>query len=117
MEYSRNKRRIGGQYEKLAADYLLDSGTELLERNYRCRSGEIDLIIRDGRYLVFVEVKYRSSAAMGDPAEAVHAQKQQRIRKVAQYYLYSHRYGADTPCRFDVVCILNQEIRWIKNAF
>ena len=112
-----NKRELGGHYEQLAADYLTAHGAQILVRNFRCRQGEIDLIIRDGRYLVFVEVKYRSSMGKGDPAEAVNPFKQQRIRNSARYYLYKNRCGEDTPCRFDVVSILGNEIRWIKNAF
>lgn len=92
-------------------------GLVILERNFRSRNGEIDLIAKDGAYLVFVEVKYRATAAKGDPAEAVSFYKQNHIRRTAQYYLYSRRYGEDTPCRFDIVSMLGSEIRWIKNAF
>lgn len=117
MAYNINKRQLGCRCEQAAADYLSRQGMQILERNYRCRSGEIDLIAHDGHYLVFVEVKYRSSSAKGFPAEAVNARKQQRIRQTARHYLYCRHYGADTPCRFDVVCMLAQEIQWIKNAF
>lgn len=112
-----NKRTLGGEYERLAAEYLTKQGLEILDRNYRCRQGEIDLIARDGSYLVFVEVKYRSGSGMGDPAEAVGFYKQQHIRAAARYYLYQNRYGEDVPCRFDVVGILDGEIRWIRDAF
>lgn len=111
-----NKRNTGKQYESLAAEYLQRQGMVILERNYRNRTGEIDLIGRDGEFLVFVEVKYRRDLRTGDPAEAVTARKQQRIRRTAQYYLYSHRCG-NVPCRFDVVSILGEEIRWIPDAF
>ena len=66
-----NKRKTGAEYEELAARWLTGTGFEILEKNYRCRIGEIDLIARDGRYLVFVEVKYRSDEKAGDPSEAV----------------------------------------------
>ena len=112
-----NKRTLGSRYEQMAADFLREQGAVIVEKNYRCRHGEIDLIVRDGRYLVFVEVKYRSSGRMGDPAEAVHYYKQQRIRQTARYYLYSRRYGENTPCRFDVISILGDRIHWIRNAF
>ena len=112
-----NKRSIGADHEQAAARYLESRGLTILEKNYRNRHGEIDLIARDGQYLVFVEVKYRRDPGKGDPAESVGYQKQRRIREVAQYYLYSHRYGEDTPCRFDVAAILGEEIRWIINAF
>ncbi|MGN0158068.1 MAG: YraN family protein [Brotaphodocola sp.] len=112
-----SKRTLGSRYEQLAAEYLTRHGMQILERNFRCRQGEIDLIAKDGRYLVFTEVKYRRSIEKGEPAEAVTAAKQQRIRNSAGYYLYKNRYGEDTPCRFDVVSILDSDIRWIKNAF
>lgn len=112
-----NKRMLGSEYEQRAAEYLAGQGLTILGRNYRCRQGEIDLIAGDGSYLVFVEVKYRSDVSKGDPAEAVGFHKQQRIRAAARYYLYQNRYGEDTPCRFDVIAILNEEIRWIRDAF
>lgn len=112
-----NKRRIGSHYEEEAAGYLNLQGIHVLEQNFRCHQGEIDLVCRDGRTLVFVEVKYRKNNRNGDPAESVNFIKQQRIRETARYYLYSHRYGEDTPCRFDVVSILGTEVHWIKNAF
>ncbi len=117
MQNRYNKRQIGSHYEHLAAEYLKQRGVEILEQNYQTRYGEIDLIARDGRYLVFIEVKFRTKATKGNPAEAVDFRKQQRIRNAARYYLYKHRYGEDTPCRFDVIGILGNEIQWIKNAF
>ncbi len=115
-EQGLNKRNTGKRYESLAADYLQGQGLTIMERNYQDRTGEIDLIGRDGTFLVFVEVKYRRDMRSGDPAEAVTPRKQQHIRRTAQYYLYSHRCG-DVPCRFDVVSILGEEIRWIRDAF
>ena len=112
-----NKRHTGQHYEKMAADYLQKAGLKLLKQNFYCRQGEIDLILRDGPMLVFVEVKYRSSRTMGDPAEAVIPSKQRRIRSTAQYYLYSCGYGEETRCRFDVICILGDQISWIRDAF
>ena len=112
-----NKREIGSGYEEMAAAYLIEQGYTILERNFRERYGEIDIIARDGEYLVFVEVKYRKNEKNGDPAEAVGAYKQQRIRRTAQYYLYKKRMGTETPCRFDVVAILGREIRLIRDAF
>ena len=90
---------------------------KILEHNFRCRQGEIDLIGRDGRYLVFFEVKYRKTARNGMPAEAVGYAKQQKIRYTAQFYLYSRRYRENMPCRFDVVSILGDQISWIRDAF
>lgn len=112
-----NKRQTGAGYEALAARWLQERGYEILERNYRCRQGEIDLIARDGRYLVFVEVKYRSRTGAGHPAEAVDARKQERISRTAFYYCYAHGIPETQACRFDVVSILDDRIEHIQNAF
>ena len=112
-----DNRRTGSEYEARAAEYLTAKGYRILEKNFRCRQGEIDLIARDGSYLVFVEVKYRSSLAKGAPAEAVGPLKQRRIRQTAVFYLYSRGLGLDSPCRFDVVSITGNEILLIQNAF
>ena len=112
-----NKRQVGTQYESMAVQYLTEAGDHILERNFRCRTGEIDIIAKDGAYLVFVEVKYRASAACGSALEAVDYRKQQSILRVAQYYMVSHGYGTQTNCRFDVVAIQGTEITLIQNAF
>jgi putative endonuclease len=78
-------------------------GYRILEANFRCRFGEIDLIARDGAYLVFIEVKYRSSLKDGDSLEAVNRRKQRKIIRVAEYYLCMHQEKTDLPCRFDVI--------------
>ncbi len=111
-----NKRETGSRYETLAAAYLTKSGYVILERNFRGRQGEIDLIARDGTYLVFIEVKYRANGAMGDPLEAVGAIKQQRIRQTAAWYLRRHGLPEDTPCRFDVVGITGSIVQLGKDA-
>ena len=117
MENKENKRETGTIKENLAAQYLTRQGVKILEHNFRCRQGEIDLIGRDGSYLVFFEVKYRKTARNGMPAEAVGYAKQQKIRYTAQFYLYSRRYRENMPCRFDVVSILGDQISWIRDAF
>lgn len=114
---STNRRALGRKYEEKAAAFLTQHGFQILEQNYRDRYGEIDIIARDGRYLVFIEVKYRSSLAKGYPQEAVSRKKQEKIRHTARYYLYSRHFPEDTPCRFDVVSVLGNEIHFIKNAF
>lgn len=113
----RNRRRIGAEYEELAAEYLKKKGFRILERNFYTKAGEIDLVARDGRYLVFVEVKYRRDAREGDPLEAVNSRKQGRIRRAAQVYLKLHHLGEDTPCRFDVVGILGEAVTHVEDAF
>lgn len=107
----------GGKGEVLAIEFLRDKGYEIVETNYKNKLGEIDIIALDGKTLVFVEVKCRSTLAFGRPYEAVDARKQQKIRRVAELYLViKHKYYAD--CRFDIIEVLGDEIiRHIENAF
>ena len=112
-----NKRRVGSAYETRAARFLEAQGLKILEQNFHCRAGEIDLIARDGREVVFVEVKYRANARQGDPAEAVSFRKQQTISRVSDYYALKHQMGEQVPRRFDVIAILGQELKHYPNAF
>jgi len=104
----------------MAAAYLQEAGYQILERNYRCPFGEIDIIAREDDTLVFVEVKSRRSENFGLPQLAVGPEKQRRISKTSLYYLQSHRLDASNV-RFDVVAILlrpnNPSIELIKDAF
>jgi len=117
-------RRITGiKGEDEAARFLTRSGYAILEKNVRTRAGEIDLVAKEGRTLVFVEVKTRRDVVEGDPPQAaVHTRKQNRLAKLAHGYLKQKRIR-QTPCRFDVVSvIINDEggvkaIRHIPNAF
>lgn len=113
----KNKRETGSLYEKKAAEYLKQCGYQILTMNYRCRIGEIDIVARDGKYLVFVEVKYRTDAREGLPQEAVDYRKQRTICKAADYYCMTHGSYGNTPCRFDVAAVLGDTITLIKNAF
>lgn len=117
MTYCMNKRAVGTTYEKRAGAYLERQGYEIVAYNFRCRLGEIDIIARDGSYLVFAEVKYRRNAANGNPFEAVNDKKQRIISRTAAYYCLTHGYGETMPCRFDVVAVLGDEIMVVKNAF
>ena len=102
MDHSRlNVAKIG---ESLAVKHLKARGYEILARNYRALRGEIDLIVQDGEFTVFVEVKTRRSLKFGLPQAAVTWQKQRQISKVALAYLQSHNL-LDAPCRFDVIAI------------
>jgi len=119
---SRTARQATGENaEKQACDYLRQQGLELLERNYRCRQGEIDLIMRDGAYTVFVEVRYRRNTGFGSGAETVDSRKQQKLITTASLYLQQHRRLAQQPARFDVVSMSQQtdiaQIEWIRDAF
>ena len=112
-----NTRKVGKDKEALAAAYLEKQGVTIQDRSYRCRSGEIDLIGRDHEYLVFFEVKYRRSADMGHPEEAVGVSKQRQICRVADYYRCVKHIPLKTAVRYDVVAIEGEQIRWVKNAF
>lgn len=112
-----NKREVGYEYEQRAAVFLQEQGYEIIECNYNSRTGEIDLIAKDGAYYVFIEVKYRSSIKNGYPEESVGYRKMKHITRTARLYLLRHGLSEFTPCRFDVVVILKEDIRLLKNAF
>lgn len=103
--------------EEAAARYLEERGMRILERNYRNRYGEIDIIGRMDGYLVFVEVKYRATERNGSPQEAVGAAKQRRICAVADYYRSMYGIRLSEPVRYDVVAIRGEELCWYRNAF
>ncbi len=106
---------IGAEAERRAADYLIRHGLKLVERNFRCRGGEIDLILRDSDVLVFVEVRARAASRFGGAAESITAGKQARIVLAARHYLARH--GLDVPCRFDALLLDGDKMAWIRNAF
>lgn len=112
-----NKREVGTTYEQVAVDYLARNGVKILEKNYRCRQGEIDIVGRHGEYLVFFEVKYRKDEKKGMPQEAVSYSKQKTICKVADYYRMIHKIGEFTAIRYDVVAICGEQLTWYQNAF
>jgi putative endonuclease len=115
-----NKIEKGMAGQREAEKYLTDKGFTVLERNYRLRSGEIDLIAKDNDYTVFIEVKYRSGLSYGYPCESVTLLKQNKIKKTALHYITTH---SPDLCdyRFDVVEVLfnngSNEITHIENAF
>ena len=112
-----NRRRIGSGYEDMAAAFLRQNNYDIIERNYYGRHGEIDIIAKEGGYLVFVEVKYRFSDKTGMPSEAVSYYKRRNIVNTAREYIYKKGISENTPIRFDVVSILDRSIKVIKNAF
>jgi putative endonuclease len=110
-------KQLGGQAEALAAAYLRQQGLKFVTGNYHCRFGEIDLVMRDGRTLVFVEVRLRSSPDFGGAGGSITAAKRQRLVQTAQHYLQQH---GESACRFDAILMRSldtQNIEWIKNAF
>ncbi|NCB91104.1 MAG: YraN family protein [Clostridia bacterium] len=112
-----NKREVGAWQEQRVCEYLMEAGYKILEHNYRCRLGEIDIIARHKGYLVFVEVKYRKNEAEGTPEEAVNLRKQRKISKVAAWYMNEKGLDIYTPVRFDVAAATPEEIRIHENAF
>lgn len=114
------RREIGAAHEDAAARHLADAGLVLVERNVRCRYGEIDLVLRDGELLVFAEVRYRRDAGHGGALESVDARKRGRLVGAARWYLHTRPQFANVPCRFDVVAIDGAppfSIDWIRDAF
>ncbi len=112
---------LGDRGERVACDFLREKGYEILEKNYKCKLGEIDLVARRGGRLAFVEVKTRTGTGFGTPQEAVGARKQEKIFKLAQWYMKEKKIGK-IPVAFDVVAVLWKEgrppeIRLISDAY
>ncbi|MDR0469205.1 MAG: YraN family protein [Peptococcaceae bacterium] len=116
------RKALGKQSEDMGTAWLISKGMRVLERNYRCRIGEIDLIGQMDDTLVIVEIRSRSSDSRGTPVESVTHSKRQKLRKIAAWYL-AQKGREDSPCRFDVLGILysddggSPQIEWITNAF
>ncbi|GHA05765.1 UPF0102 protein [Arenicella chitinivorans] len=113
-------RATGNHAEDLAVRYLRKRRLTLVERNYFCKVGELDLIMMHFDYLVFVEVRHRRDNHFGGALESVDQFKQAKLRRAAEHYLQATK-NTDCPCRFDILCVngnLNQpEFEWIRNAF
>ncbi len=113
--------RRGNSAETLAEKHLINQGLTPIESNYRCKAGEIDLLMRDAGTLVFIEVRYRSNPFFGTAAESITPKKIQRIRRTAQHFLLTHKQYTHLFMRFDVIAISaqtdEQELLWIKDAF
>ena len=110
-------KKIGSKGEKIAVDFLKLHNYTIIEKNFFCRQGEIDIIAIERDCLCFIEVKYRKNEKAGDPLEAVDKRKQQKIIQTAQYYLLTHSKYQSVKCRFDAVGILGEEIRLVRDAF
>lgn len=110
-------RRKGAFWEQQAAVFLENKGYQILEKNFCSYFGEIDIIARQGSYLVFVEVKYRRQGSTVHPLESVDMGKRRRICKTAAYYCLRHGWPEGTPCRFDIIGIQGSEFIHIEDAF
>lgn len=109
---------IGYRKEQAACDYLQKNGLSLIQKNFRCRFGEIDLIMQEGEYIVFVEVRFRNATNYGESIETLSHAKRNRLTKTALTYLQEQNLLEKMPCRFDVIgSHQDQQINWIKNAF
>ena len=111
----------GLRAEAIAAEHLAAAGLVLLAARYRTRAGELDLVMRDARELVFVEVRSRGPRSAVDPVETVTARKRQRLARTAEAYLAAHPRDRSRPARFDVVGVAGDlarpEVTWIRRAF
>ena len=113
--------KLGEKGEAEACKYLKKKRYKILEKDFKCKLGEIDIIAKDGAILCFIEVKCRSSHSFGHPEEAITWEKKKRIKKAAEYYMLLHKI-TNVNCRYDVVAILEtkegkRKINLIKNAF
>lgn len=112
-------QKKGSTAEDLACQYLIEQGLSVIARNYQCRVGELDIIMKDGANLVFVEVRSRHNKRYGTPAETVTLSKQRRLVRAARFFLQQSR--LDAPCRFDIIAISQESgklnLEWIKDAF
>ncbi len=115
------RKQMGNTSEDIALEYLVQQGYRLVQRNFTCKAGEIDLIVQKGDILVFAEVRSRTGTQYGEPSETVNRKKQDKIKKTAKYYLYCNRYLENCYCRFDVLSIVWQngtaKVEWIPDAF
>lgn len=112
------RKTMGDNAELVAEKYLVSQGLTTLARNFRCRFGEIDLIMQDGDATVFVEVRYRASEQFGGAAASINLAKQRRIATAAEHYLTKFR--QPPPCRFDAILMRTidaEGVEWVKNAF
>ena len=114
-----NTRGIGNRYENIAADYLINNGYRIINRNYRNKRGESDIIAESpDNVLAYIEVKYRSGSQRGTPFEAVGFAKRRRISRAAPWHFTAGKYSDDKKCRFDVIGIYGDgRIEHIENAF
>ena len=114
----RQRKDAGNAAEDAALQHLRAQGLKLIARNYRCRAGEIDLVMLDGATLALIEVRFRASLQFGGAAASVTSQKQKRLILAAKHLLASRRELARYPARFDVVAIgSGRPIEWIRAAF
>ncbi len=119
-----NSNKTGQKAETFALKFLQANGLKLVKQNFSCKNGEIDIIMRDTEFLVFIEVRYRKTIQYGHPLETIDYRKQQKIIHAVHYYLLKYPQFAHYPCRIDAVAITSGQIEngkknhieWIQNA-
>ncbi|MCK5894091.1 MAG: YraN family protein [Endozoicomonadaceae bacterium] len=118
------KNPLGNKAENAALHFLANQGLTLVAKNYAWRGGELDLVMQDEAFLIFIEVRYRTKTNYGTSAESITWQKQQRLIKTAEHFLQKHCLTDKSACRFDIVTAKPDlslsgrlQIRWTKNAF
>ncbi|GAA0912287.1 YraN family protein [Luteibacter anthropi] len=111
------RRATGDHFEGAALSFLQARGLRLIQANFLCRHGEIDLVMRDGEVVVFVEVRYRRGSAFGGALASVTAAKRRRIVSAAHIWLAGRPFDARRPCRFDVVGFEGAVVEWVRGAF
>ncbi|HEX8593287.1 MAG TPA: YraN family protein [Pseudomonas sp.] len=119
---SSTRQKAGREAEACALLYLKQQGLQLIEQNWLCKRGELDLVMLDGDTVVFVEVRYRRHSGWGGALQSVDVRKQQKLILAAQLYLQQEPRWTDAPCRFDVVAIEGEPgsdapLNWLKSAF
>lgn len=117
MRGDMDKRKIGREKETTAVEFMQKNGYRILHRNYWCPFSELDIVAKEGEYLCFVEVKYRNTDWYGGAEGTISMKKIRNICQCARYYMAKEKIPADIPIRFDVIFIVGEKIRLIKNSF
>lgn len=113
-----NESKVCGEfYEAKALDFLTSQGLRLVDRNFNCKVGELDLIMLENDALIFVEVRYRTASSYGSATESITESKKKKIKGAAKFFLLQNPEFQHHSCRIDVIAIDNGKISWIKNAF
>jgi len=111
------RRATGDRFESAARAFLEERGLRLVRANFLCRHGEIDLVMRDGETVVFVEVRYRCNGAFGGALGSVTAAKRRKLVSAAHLWIAWHPHDARRPCRFDVLAFEGDGVEWVRGAF
>lgn len=131
LRFIKDHNKKGRQAENIALEYLQKQGLKIIKSNFSCKCGEIDLIMYDNEFLVFIEVRYRKQTQFGHPLETINNSKQQKIIKAIQFFLMKNPTYNQFPCRIDAIALYSEarnnkavsireqglQVEWVKNAF